>query len=191
MRHTDELLIEKFQKLGDVEALTHLVDRYFERAFLYFKSRGMQEVDIEDTVQSVFLKLIRHINNGKKFQAFEHYFSVCCRNAWNDYLRRKGLRQGTISIETPAGVNRVDLLAADRWAGDELMPVSLEVLEKAVASCLSQFSDKVALIMDDYVKGYTLKEIAARNQCPENTAASTWHRKKQLLFDCVQQRLGR
>ena len=187
---TDELLIAKYQKSGDVAALDQVIDRYLERAYRFFRGVIPQQSDVDDIVQNLFLKMIRRVNTGEPISHFQAYFYTSCRNIFRDFLRSKSAKPDTIAKDDPDALAYVDLVAVAFWeaCGGQNF-ISDERIDAAIEASLTGFTDRERKILSDYLNGYSLEEIGKRNQCAVNTAASIWRRKKFILFDDVMKRI--
>lgn len=184
---TDEELIRNYQELGDLDALDALISRYLEKAYSYFLKHTNSPVDSDDLVQNLFLRLVRIINTSKKINKFKFYFYICCQNTFRDYLRsKKSLSKIKSWDDKSENLNILESFADNGENNLSEIYFSEEHIEKIVKSCIKMFpSKKVQNILLDKLMGYSLKEIAKRNDCPQNTAASIWHRKKQKLFKYI------
>lgn len=184
---TDENLILKYQKAGDIDALNTLVQRYFQKTYSFFAKQITNRDDVDDLVQNVFLKLVRNINSDVIIKNFQNYLFTCCRNTFRDYLRRKNTASVIQTSDDETWSNITDLISFKNWGNRDFHPFnSTEAFEKAIEGCISCFSsEKIRNVLSDYVAGYSLKEISCRNNCPVNTAASIWSRKKEALLNCV------
>lgn len=187
---TDEELIRKYQQLGDIAALEQLIDRYLKKAYAFFLSQIQNRADIEDLVQNVFLKIIRRINSQQPIQKFQDYLFIGCRNALRDYFRQKKSGSFIERSDATADSESINLISYKDWDMKE-SSIPISEVERALEACLKIFaSEKVRNILWDHVQGYSLKEIAERNDCHVSTAGSIWHRQKGRLVRCVLKRLG-
>ena len=189
----DETLIQKYQQLGDIGSLDLLFQRYLKKTYSFFQGQINNRDDAADLVQNVFLKIHRKIDSGQQIKSFQDYLFICCRNTFLDYLRQKKSAARFQSAATPDGKNAVALISFSRWTNSEAgLSIPLEELEGAIEACIASFSsEKVRNILSDYVHGYSLKEIAARRDCPVGTAGSIWHRNKDRLLQCILKKIGR
>lgn len=190
---SDEELLQKYQQLGDIESLNELFQRYLERTYAYFIDKIRDRGDIEDVVQNVFLRIIRTVNAGKKIKSFKDYLFICCRNSFYDYLRKKKTSAMFQNSETTNGESYVDLVSFMNWQQNEsVWLITIDELECALKTCISKFpQNHIRNILMDNIHGFSLKEIAERNNCPTNTAGSIWHRQKGKLFRCILKKLGK
>ncbi len=187
MEISDEQLIDKFQQLGDIDALNVLVNRYLKKTYCYFLRQISNRDDAEDLSQNVFLNIIRNINNGKNINKFREYLFRSCRNLCLDYFRQKKAGAVCQTKEDNLIVHENDQISFRSWnPSSPTLTITTTEVENTIHHCIEKFSNKnVQAILLDYVYGYSLKEIAERNNCPESTAGSIWHRQKSKLIKCV------
>ena len=190
---SDETLIQKYQQLGDIESLDLLFQRYLKKTYSFFLRQINNRDDAADLVQDVFVKITRKINSGEQINSFQDYLFICCRHNFLDYLRQKKSDARFQSATTSDGSNAVALISFSRWVNSEAaISIPLDKLEQAIEACISSFaSEKVRNILSDYVHGYSLREIAQRQDCPVGTAGSIWHRYKDRLLQCILKKIGR
>ncbi len=182
----DEELLKRYLDLGDFRSLDTLSKKYLTIAFAYFSDRVFNHDDCDDLAQDTMLKIIKKINSGEKIANFFAYFSVCVRNMFRDYLRAKMRENNRLIFDNnDEGQNSnpdVEQIEAD----DSLLYVSEKEFIKKIEECLKKIpKTKDRGILRDYIYGYSLKEIAERNDCNSNTAASLWRRKKRDIMKCI------
>ena len=148
--------------------------------------------DAEDMAQNLFIKLIRKINSGEEIQNFKDYLFSSCQNLCRDYFRQKKTGALTQSSDNSESLHSINLLSVMNWQHSGIeQSISLTEIETAIKSCLTKFKpEKTKNILKDYIYGYSLKEIAERNDCPVSTAGSIWHRQKGQLMSCVLKKIG-
>jgi len=190
---SDETLIQKYQQLGDIESLDLLFQRYLKKTYSFFLARINNRDDAADLAQDVFVKIHRKIDSGEEINSFQDYLFICCRHTFLDYLRQKKSAARFQSAATSDGKQAVALVSFSNWTNSEAtISIPEEELERAIKACIASFtSEKVRSILSDYVHGYSLKEIAQRQDCPVGTAGSIWHRNKDRLLQCILKKIGR
>jgi len=184
---SDDRLLLKYTQLGDIDALNLLVSRYLKKVYVYFLSKLNNKNDAEDLTQNVFLKIIRKIDSGEEIKNFRDYLFRSCRNLLYDFYRKRKTNELFQSSNNPGNQHIINFQSLLNWQKSGLQQSrSLSDIETAVNDCLSKFKNETTRnILRDYVYGYPLKEIAARNGCPVSTAGSIWHRQKGKLMECV------
>lgn len=179
---TDEILIRKYIELGDVQSLTLLIDRYLPHTLVLFTRLIHNAADAEDVTQSVFLRILRQLAEGRSINHFAPFFAACCRNAFRDYLRQKKRHSRVVAVDTTAAQEQIALSSLQRWQYQH-SEISLAQLDLVIGLCLEKYDDDhVRGVLSDHLAGYSLKEIAARNGCSVSTASTLWHRNKQELL---------
>ena len=182
---SDEELLKKYQDLGDVQALNLLFERYLSFAFSCFSKLLNDKATCDDLTQNVFLKIAIKIDSGEEIANFRNYLKVSIKNMFRDYLRKK--KSGIIWLDTNNSSNGTT--NNNHVNGDDSQAEPQLDEEKVLAvieECLQLFPDeRERNILRDNLLGYSLKEIAERNNCNPNTAASIWHRKKKILIKCL------
>ena len=104
---------------------------------------------------------------------------------FRDYLRKK--KSGIFWRDTNNNSNGTINDNHENGDGSKAEPqVDAEKVLAIIEECLRLFPDeRERNILRDYLLGYSLKEIAERNNCNPNTAGSIWHRKKKILIRCL------
>ncbi len=138
------------------------VDRVYKICFMFFKGN---KTDIEDAIQSIFMKVIE-----KKivFQNLEH------ETAWfvittNNYCKNKVSHWWNKTRE-------LDFDVAEEVKSDETLNKIFELPDKY----------KTAIYMH-YYEGYTCLEIANILNKSENTIYSYLHRGRNILKEMIQE----
>ena len=87
----DEKLIRRCQD-GDMEAFNHLY-RHYEKSVYGLCLRMLNNLqDAEDAMQSIFIKIYRHISNFKFHSSFTTYLMRIAYNACFDMLHRRKIK---------------------------------------------------------------------------------------------------
>ncbi len=189
---SDEKLILKYKKLGDVDSLNLLFSRYLNRTYIYFLRKFNNRDDAEDMTQNLFIKLFRKINSGEEIKNFRDYIYRSCVNLCRDYFRQKKSAREIQCLNDFECLHSINLISVLNWQqSGERHFISLSEIENAIKNCLAKFKPtRNRNILKDYVYGYSLKEIAQRNNCRTGTAGSIWHRQKRKLMECVLETIG-
>jgi len=183
---SDEELLRKFHELGDVQALNALFEKYSSIAFAYFSERVINRDDCDDLTQDVLLKINKKINRGEPISNFYAYFSTCISNMFRDYLRKKIKTSSRRILENNDDEQSQKSEVEQIEAKDNTLYISEGEFISIIEECLKIIPKiKDRDILRDYIYGYPLNEIAKRNNCNSNTAASLWWRKKRDLMKCI------
>lgn len=184
-------LIAAYRDAGDVDAMEQLTNRYLERVYAYFRSQVSNKNDVDDLVQTAFLKLLRAATSNESIENVTNYLFIICKNCLRDFFRRKKQARRLLSSNTDDMVRSVLELSNASWQKNfgRTLP-SLDDLERILTECENTFADqRVRLIIRGYIHGDSLDEIASATGCPVGTVGSLWHRNKKKLFTCFLEKL--
>ncbi len=169
MENTEEL-IPKAQK-GDRDALNSLLHKYsqFVKDIVRYYSMALSKEDREDLYIEGLIGLQRAVlgfkpEKGKRFEDFA-YISV--KNAIFDYLRK---RKRAANVAVPSSYGGEDSL----WEDLILFKEDIENFKET----LTELEKKV---LEQYLKGYKIGEIAKRLNIPYKSADNALQRIKKHL----------
>jgi RNA polymerase sigma factor (sigma-70 family) len=86
--HSDEELIRQAQQ-GSCEAFTTLYERYLPVVYRWVRYT-VQEQDVEDTVQEVFISLLKSLRSFKGNSQFTTWLRILTKRRVADYYRTRG-----------------------------------------------------------------------------------------------------
>lgn len=135
LKHEDPVSIVIRAQSGDETALEELVVLYQERIGGFLYSILGDPDAIADTCHSVFVKMIVGLKTLREPASFEPWLFRIARNACNDFLRRKRMRQIFVPFESkheqvaaPAHPDRDSRIDAMRRAIAGLPPRQRELI---------------------------------------------------------------
>lgn len=98
---TDEELMENVSN-GNLDAMTHIFDRYQVRLYNFFFQKIRDAAVCEDLTQNVFLKVIKYKHSYKGGQFVSWIFKIA-RNLFYDYYQEQKKSQPFDDIENTTG----------------------------------------------------------------------------------------
>jgi len=165
---SDDILVEKL-KQGNNNALDELYRRYSGKLYFYCKKSAyhLNPQDLEDTVQDIFVKVIRSINSFNRSKAsFSTWIFRIAHNLCVDLIRKHS-RHKTYSITSikdkgnDKGYSINEDMLEDKGKSIE-DKFAEEKVEKAVNDCIARlknFSEQQALILY-YLNDKVYREIS-------------------------------
>jgi len=165
---SDDILVEQL-KQGRNNALDELYRRYAGKLYFYCKKTAyhLNPQDLEDTVQDIFVKVIKSINSfNRKKASFSTWIFRIAHNLCVDLIRKHS-RHKTYSIvsgkdrENSKGYSINEEMLADKGKSIEA-EFAEEKAENAVNECIEElknFSEKQALILY-YLNENVYREIS-------------------------------
>ncbi|MEL7122100.1 MAG: RNA polymerase sigma factor [Bacteroidota bacterium] len=84
---TDEKLMQRV-RMGEVQYLGLLFERYHKILFTFFYNRNKDIQLSEDLVQNVFLQILKNKHQYKGNGLFKHWLFVIARNTKNNHFRK-------------------------------------------------------------------------------------------------------
>ena len=180
MQEVSEDIISRCQN-GNVAAFAQLVERYERPLFAYVYRLGCATVDLEpeDIVQEIFLKVYQDIHNFKQLPGacFSTWIFTIARNHCIDLMRKKKKDAHRKEPENKTMTDLPDQKLADAQQ-TILQKENAKHISIAVEKLLEPF--RTALILRYYEDmGYA--EIAQILHCSEGTAKSRVARAKHML----------
>jgi RNA polymerase sigma-70 factor (ECF subfamily) len=149
----DEQLVHLAQQ-GDEAAFTVLLRRHRDEVARLLWRFAQNAADLDDLVQEVFLRLVRHLPGWVQRGPFLHWLRRVCVNVGRDHLRRQGVRSrwnvGGAEPEQTEAVHDPAPTPSARAAANE------------VKEFLAQLSpDDRLLLTLHYLEGWSFAEIAS------------------------------
>jgi RNA polymerase sigma-70 factor (ECF subfamily) len=167
---------------GNVAAFARLVERYERPLFAYVYRLGCAAADLEpeDIVQEIFLKVYQNIQNFKQLPGacFSTWLFTIARNHCVDLIRKKKKDAHRKESENKMLTDLPDRKLADAQQ-TILQKENTERISIAVEKLLEPF--RTALILR-YYEDVDYAEIAHILHCSEGTAKSRVSRAKHMLI---------
>lgn len=179
MSSTRVSLLSRVRDTTDVAAWREFEQLYRELLLRFCRRRGLQAVDADDVVQSVFLgmttslpKFVYDANRGR----FRDYLFRCTRNAISAWAaRRHGPGQPLDSrIPDPDEGGPADTpLWEEEWVAHHY--------RMAMQRVRASFDDRSVAIFDRSMQGATVAELAAAHQMSEQAVYKARQRIRERL----------
>jgi RNA polymerase sigma-70 factor (ECF subfamily) len=163
---TDEELVARSVR-GDAESFNQLVVRWERPIYaLAYRVIGREE-DARDVCQEAFLRAFRALGGFKGQAKFSSWLYRITLNLCRDWIRRE--RRAPL-VDTPQGVDLVELAGEDEEAESIEEMVARHDLSRAVAKAMARLPEeqRTAIILKEY-HGLTFQEIAEMQGCPLST----------------------
>ena len=169
MENTNELIL-KAQK-GDREALDLLLHKYsqFVKDIVRYYSMALSKEDREDLYIEGLIGLQRAVSGFKpeKGKRFEDFAYISVKNAIFDYLRKKK-RASTVVIPSSYG-------------GDDSLWEDLILFKEDIENFKKNLTELEQSVLEEYLKGYKIREIAERLDVPYKSVDNALQRIKKRL----------
>lgn len=148
----DERALLKMIAKGDENAFRELYDQYFTRLSAYVYKLCKSTSITEDVLQEVFMKIWVNRSENTRIESPEAYILSIAKNTTIDWLRKLSRQTNLVA----------DLAAQVAECGNEAEnKMSLESLEKTIASALSQLSSQKQQVFQlSKIAGISHDEIA-------------------------------
>jgi RNA polymerase sigma-70 factor, ECF subfamily len=160
---------------GDLEAFRDLYDAYYARVYNQVVYSIGDELQAEDLIQSIFLKVFRGLRNFRFGSSLSTWIYRIARNECQDFTRRK--RASLVPIDVILG-SRGEMdsraLSEDQHAAHE----RLGIIHRAVMQLPPKLREAVIL---RYVEDLSYDEIANVLECSPGTVASRLSRALEAL----------
>lgn len=174
MEYSDYDLIQR-TKAGDMDALDHLVRRWYPRILNYVLKTVKDEQDSYDITQDVFLSVLQNIKVIYPWSRFKSWIFTIAHNKCMDYFR---LRRPTDSEDIH------DMEVPDSSPLPQDMLVNSLTLESALGKLSVPQREAVVL---HYFHQFTAKEIARMTCTPLPTVKSRLASAKRLLTKILEE----
>ena len=174
LNKSDYLLAERLKK-ADRGASAELVDKYYNRLYLYMRRLGHNRAVSEELVQEIFLAAWQHIGQLTEAKALSSWIYRIAGNVSNACWRRKKRRK------EETGAEQLELLDDSGGNLGYAEPQKIEqfrLLEKAVAELSDKLKQAVVL---HYMQGLTITEAAHAAAVREGTFKSRLSRALKKL----------
>ncbi len=173
---TDEELV-KLVSNGDTEKFGLLMERYQAKLFRYGKKFLVDNDNIEDVVQDVFIKAYKNINSFDTTQRFSPWIYRIAHNTYINAIKKNSLN--------PLYLFDFDTLLSYTVVED---PVEKEreqlEIKKIIDKGLNNIEDKYReILVLYYIEEFSYKEIAEILHIPISTVGVRIMRAKKVLKD--------
>lgn len=186
MVECDDYIAVKRASEGDEQAFTELVTKYQGRiANLLYRYIG-SDVDIEDVVQEVFVKVYKGLHRFRYDCAFYTWlYRIALNTAKNHLLKLKKWRSH-VDLE---GINP-DLSLQEGALIDDGTPDKMlekEELKHSIEQAIGMLSEemRVVLLLRE-LSGMDYEEIAAILECPVGTVRSRLFRAREFVSEAIE-----
>ena len=171
---TDSQLVLLIQQ-GDTSAFEKLHGRYDQRLRAYIATRCRRKSDVNDVSQEAWLRVWRNVSkfDGRQFSGWLHTIAL---RLIIDFARRKQPEALTNDDKVADPADNVWQMLAERIA--QLQP------------CVDQLPEKRREIVQARLEGFDFDQISQRLKVEKNTAMTRFHRAKDDLRQCLEQRVS-
>jgi RNA polymerase sigma-70 factor (ECF subfamily) len=178
--HTDEALVEEIYQ-GDKELFGELIDRYEAKLTRYVRRFTQEKDDIDDIVQTIFVKAYTHLNSFDTSRSFNSWIYRIAHNESVTYLKRKGEEKVSfIDFDTffphPFAKEESDALA--------LSNEQKKLLESSLSKLPPKYREVLVLYFFEEMSYEEIREVL---HIPTSTVGVRLRRAKQALEALLQQ----
>lgn len=169
----DSRLIRRCQN-GEKEAFNELISIYYPYVFKFLLKLTGSKEKTEDITQDTFIKMIRNIDKFNfKDASFRTYIITVAKNTYIDYIRKNSSELQEFDIDTFGDVYYDESLY-NKLSYDEVLRCidKLPILQKEVVRL-------------KYLEGYTLNEIAERQNTKVKTVKSRLFEARKKLRSII------
>ena len=171
---SDYRLVECLKK-ADRGAAAELVDKYYNRLYLYMRRLGHNRAVSEELVQETFLAAWQHIGQLTEAKALSSWIYRIAGNASSACWRRKKRRKEETAAEQ---LELLDDTGGNLGYAEPHQIEQFRLLEKAVAELSAKLKQAVVL---HYMQGLTITEAARAAAVREGTFKSRLSRALKKL----------
>ncbi len=159
---------------GDEAALAALVESYQERIAGFIYSLLGDPEAIPDLCHSVFVKMIVGLPRLREVASFEAWLFRIARNACNDYLRRKRVRQLFVPLE-----NHHEQIAAPAPPDRD---GRIEMMRRAIAELPARQRELISLLQD---QEWSYEDLARISRTTVASVKSRLFRAREFLREHI------
>lgn len=150
----DDAALVRLAQAGDRGALDTLVRRHHAEVARLLWRFARRHADLEDLVQEVFLRVVRHLDQWRAEQPFDHWLRRITVNLGRDYCRRQSVRRRW----------QVDLPADDDTPAPEAVEPGADPAARSAAREIKDFlaqlpADDRTLLTLHYLEGWDFAQI--------------------------------
>ena len=157
-------------RVGDAAAHAEIVRRYRVRLAGFLRPRVALPHDVEDLLQTVWIKMVRRIRGLRDPERFETWLFTLARNSALDHRRRARCR--------PVACEDESVLIA---LPDERQPMRREEIMEELEVALRQFGSRERRVLRQLIDGESYGAIAAREGISLNALKVRVHRLRVVL----------
>ncbi len=171
---SDEELV-KLVSLGDVDKFGVLMERYQAKLFRYGKKFLVDNDNIEDVVQDVFIKTYKNIKSFDTTQRFSPWIYRIAHNTYINAIKKNSLN--------PLHLFDFDTLLSHTVIEDPIVKEREQLeIKKIIDKGLSNIEDKFReILVLYYIEEFSYKEIADILRIPISTVGVRIMRAKKVL----------
>lgn len=159
-------------------------------------TNGLEDDEVDDIMQSAFVKVIENINNLRDLKLAKTWFTRIALNERADYFRKRNLELkhfGTmVPLEDAADLcyhdERLEMLVSDSMLADRIRHASPEAINYAIKKLPPRERAMFTLYYED---GLSWKEIAESMHLKETTVRVAAFRHKPDLIKHLEEYYGK
>ncbi|MDY3031505.1 MAG: sigma-70 family RNA polymerase sigma factor [Clostridia bacterium] len=175
----DKNLINKCRR-GSREAFNELVLKYQDRVVGFAYNMLSNREDAYDAAQEVFIRVYKNIRTFEEKSSFDTWLFKICSNVCKDFLRKRQVRAGVISIDTGDYDESGKEIEDSRYTPEGALEKSEAQRQLRMAMSLIKAEYREVIVYCDiYRKSY--EETAKILKCPVGTIKSRLSRARIAL----------
>jgi len=174
LKHEDPIAIVRRAQAGDGAALEELIVLYQERIGGFIYSLLGDPDAIADLCHSVFVKMITGLERLREPASFEPWMFRIARNACNDFLRRKRIRQ----IFVPFERKHEQIAAPARAERDS----RIDAMRRAIAELPARQRELISLLQD---REWSYEDLARITRTTVGSVKSRLFRAREFLREKI------
>jgi RNA polymerase sigma-70 factor (ECF subfamily) len=164
---------------GDLGAQSELVRRYTRRVSGFVRRIVLQPSAVEDVVQTVFIKMVRHLGRLRDPAMFESWLFALARNTALDFVRRRRCQPPMVSDD-------FQLMSVPDTSSTQAVDEIMRALDHALARLSAKDRQLVRLI----VQGNSYRVAAEREGLSVSAVKIRMHRVRPFLRFSVGEAIG-
>ena len=135
---------------GDVEAYSHIVERYQNMTYRYVYSRFNNYDEVMDITQDIFIMALEALKTFRRESKFSTWFYSIMVNYCKNY-KKKSWRHNTVSINGGSENDEYEIQIADEHSGPEESVIKTD--------SMNIVKEEVYKLPDDYREVVILRDI--------------------------------
>lgn len=176
---TDGHLIRNAKK-GDIEAFSHLAQRYQERIYQTILAMTRNHVDADDLAQETFMQAFQHLKTFKEKSSFYTWVYRIAINITLNFLKkrkRERLRRDFDETHPVAEILENSVPSPERHSLEKELR---QKLKEAIDSLPLLYKTSFILVV---IQGMSHSQAAQVLRCSENTVSWRMHKTRMMLQD--------